>query len=120
MRRLGGLTASAVRELNRLANELGQGETIVAVRARQLKPGTRLVRQWGDRTRVVLVTDDGFIFDDRRFVSLSQIAKAITGAHWSGPRFFGVKTSSGTTGAAVTSARRQRGGKIPEATSHGN
>ena len=119
-RRHGGMTAPAVRQLNRLASELGQGEAVVAVRVRQLKPGTRLVRQWGGRTYVVLVTDDGFIFDDRRFVSLSQIAKAITGAHWSGPRFFGVKASSGTTGAAAMSARRQRGRKTPEASDDHN
>lgn len=105
-RRHGGLTAATVRELDRRAKDIAAGQESGAMRERQLKPGTRLVRQWGGKTHVVLVTDDGFVFDDRRFVSLSQIAKAITGAHWSGPRFFGVKASQRTTGAAAVSARR--------------
>lgn len=47
------------------------------------------MRRWQGKTYTVVVADDGFILDDRRFASLSQIAGAITGAHWSGPRFFG-------------------------------
>jgi hypothetical protein len=34
--------------------------------------------------------DDGYLFDDRRYASLSQIAQVITGTKWSGPRFFGL------------------------------
>ena len=117
-RRHGGLTGPTVRELERLAKGPARGDAAVTVRERQLKPGTRLVRQWRDRTHVVLVTHDGFVFDDRRFVSLSQIAKAITGAHWSGPRFFGVKASAGTTGAAAASAGRRRAAAME--VSHGN
>jgi hypothetical protein len=48
----------------------------------KLKVGTRLVRQWQGKTYHVLVLEDGFEFDGRHFVSLSQIARAITGAHW--------------------------------------
>lgn len=114
-RRHGGLTAATVRELDRRVKNLAAGQEGGAVQERQLKPGTRLVRQWGDKTHVVLVTDDGFVFDDRHFVSLSQIAKAITGAHWSGPRFFGVKASHGTTGAAAASARRLKSAALIEA-----
>jgi len=56
------------------------------------KPGTRLLREWNGKLHAVLVDDDGFLFDDRRFASLSHIAREITGAHWSGPRFFGLKS----------------------------
>jgi len=55
-----------------------------------LKPGTSLVRQWGGHTHTVLVREDGFEYDGQRYRSLSVIAEKITGAHWSGPRFFGV------------------------------
>jgi hypothetical protein len=55
-----------------------------------LKPGARLVREWHGRTRVVAVLDDAFEFEGRQYGSLTQIAREITGAHWSGPRFFGL------------------------------
>ncbi|MBZ0216630.1 MAG: DUF2924 domain-containing protein [Fimbriimonadaceae bacterium] len=55
-----------------------------------LKPGTRLVREWNGIPHQVDVTDDGYIWSGKCFASLSAVAKAITGAHWSGPRFFGV------------------------------
>jgi hypothetical protein len=57
----------------------------------RLKPGTRLIREWRGRTHTVIVLDDGFEFEGRPYRSLTQIAAAITGAHWSGPRFFGLK-----------------------------
>lgn len=55
-----------------------------------LRPGTHLVREWNGRTYQVEVLDDGFQLDGKRYLSLSAIARKITGAHWSGPRFFGL------------------------------
>jgi hypothetical protein len=55
-----------------------------------LTPGTQLVREWNGRIYRVLVTDDGFEMDGQTHRSLSAIAKRITGAGWSGPRFFGL------------------------------
>lgn len=55
-----------------------------------IKPGTRLVREWNGRTHHIEVLDKGFRWNDRTYRSLSSIAKAITGSHWSGPRFFGL------------------------------
>jgi hypothetical protein len=56
-----------------------------------LKPGVTLVREWHGRTHTVLVREDGFEYQDQRCASLTQIARQITGAHWSGPRFFGLQ-----------------------------
>jgi Protein of unknown function (DUF2924) len=56
----------------------------------RLKPGARLVREWHGRTHSVIVLDDAFEFEGRRYRSLTSIAREITGAHWSGPRFFGL------------------------------
>lgn len=105
-RRRGGLTTAVVRDLDRLAAKLARGETLPSASERQLKPGTRLVRQWNHATYVVLVADDGYVMDDRRFTSLTQIAQAITGAHWSGPRFFGLRAKAAVSGAAATSGAR--------------
>jgi len=56
----------------------------------ELKSGGRLLREWNGTTHVVDVTDNGFVWNGMSYRSLSAIAKAITGAHWSGPRFFGM------------------------------
>jgi hypothetical protein len=55
-----------------------------------LKTGATLVRQWRGRTHTVLVCEDGLEYEGQRYRSLTVIAERITGAHWSGPRFFGV------------------------------
>lgn len=52
--------------------------------------GARLVREWNGREHVVDVTDSGYLWNGKSWRSLSAIAKEITGAKWSGPRFFGV------------------------------
>ena len=56
----------------------------------RLKPGARLLREWHGRTHTVTVTEDGFEYAGASYPSLSMIAKKITGAQWSGPRFFGL------------------------------
>jgi len=58
----------------------------------QLKTGTKLIRTWRGKTYEVLVRDNGkqFRFRGKAYGSLTLIAQEITGAHWSGPRFFGL------------------------------
>lgn len=86
-KRLGGLPATVVRELERAAT----GPVAVAVPTRiTVSPGARLIREWQGRTIAVLTTESGFIWEEREYRSLSQIAREVTGAHWSGPRFFGL------------------------------
>jgi hypothetical protein len=64
------------------------------------KTGTTLVRQWRGHTHSILVRDDGFEYEDQRYRSLTVIAERITGAHWSGPRFFGLtKRAAASVGA---------------------
>ena len=55
-----------------------------------LSPGARLVREWNGKTHVVDVIQEGFVFQAKVHKSLTAIAHQITGAHWSGPRFFGL------------------------------
>ena len=56
-----------------------------------LKAGARLIREWRGVTYSVHVHDDGFEWKGKRYGSLTIIAQEITGAHWSGPRFFGLR-----------------------------
>ena len=87
----GGLTNSTRREIERQIKRLGKIDR-AAVSGPSLKPGTRLVRSWRGKMHQILILDDSFEFDGRRYASLTQIASDITGAHWSGPRFFGLLT----------------------------
>ena len=59
--------------------------------AARLTPGGRLLREWNGVTHIVEVTADGYRWNGRSHRSLSAIARAITGARWSGPRFFGLR-----------------------------
>jgi len=89
-KRHGRLPLLIARELERLAASGGASATPVA-KTITLSIGTRLIREWNGQTIAVEVTDAGFLWDDRTWRSLSEIACEVTGAHWSGPRFFGLK-----------------------------
>jgi hypothetical protein len=88
---LGGLRPEPRRHLLRIAQQFKEtGEATIRSRP-ELKPGTRLMREWQGRTYDVLVLDDGFSWQNTRYRSLSAIARKITGTAWSGPLFFGLK-----------------------------
>jgi len=89
-----GWPAGCAVTLARLVRQLERTGEVSTEREVGLKTGTRLVRDWRGRTHHVLVLDDGFLFEDRRYGSLSLIASEITGANWPGPRFFGLKRRS--------------------------
>ncbi|KAA9008745.1 DUF2924 domain-containing protein [Histidinibacterium aquaticum] len=59
-----------------------------------LKPGGRLLREWNGVTHVVDVLETGYRWNGQTWRSLSAIAREITGAHWSGPRFFGLRAKA--------------------------
>jgi hypothetical protein len=92
---LSGETKKAVAALMRQMEKTGEA---VIVPSTRIKPGTRLVRDWGGASHHVLVVEDGFLYREQRYRSLSTIAQHITGAKWSGPRFFGL------TGKAAVNA----------------
>lgn len=54
-------------------------------------PGARLIREWQGAEYTVTVLDSGFEYNGCKYRSLSSVAKAITGTHWSGPLFFGLR-----------------------------
>lgn len=85
-----GPTAQVLRDLKRQ----GMMENAAAPKA-GLVPGTQLLRQWNGHTYRVTVSEAGFVIDGRTWTSLSALARHITGAHWSGPRFFGLRSALG-------------------------
>jgi hypothetical protein len=90
---LGGLRPARQRQLRQMA-QTGAANTPARP---ELKPGTRLIREWQRRTYDVLVLDDGFSWQGTRYRSLSAIARKITGTAWSGPLFFGLKPNRSAT-----------------------
>ena len=94
----GGLRPSVIRELERIGGQSDRTAP-VAVAGMHIKPGTRLVRDWGGATHHVLVDEQGFSYRDQRYSSLSEIASTITGTKWSGPRFFGLTRHGGRANA---------------------
>ena len=89
----GGLRADTARQLAQARKQIEQGRQ-PNPRTR-LRPGTQLARDWRGRTHHVLVLEDGYLFEEKHYRSLSVIARTITGARWSGPRFFGLVSMRG-------------------------
>lgn len=87
-RRHRALPALVTRELTRIS--AGKRDVKPLRRPVELTPGTRLVREWNGQTITVEVLEEGFAYAGRTWNSLSEIARHVTGAHWSGPRFFGL------------------------------
>lgn len=84
---IGGLSKAILRKLQPAKASPGEKR-----RPRpSFKPGTRLVREWHGVTHTVVILADGVEWRGQRYRSLSVVAREITGAHWSGPRFFGLK-----------------------------
>ena len=93
----GGLSDETKTELERIAEEDERQRNGRRAKRRKPKtthplPGTRLIREWNGMRHEVTAVEGGFEYNGRRYKSLSAIAKAITGAHWSGPQFFGLRT----------------------------
>ena len=91
---IGGHSAATRRQLKDLAQTLEDKSDLAEERRVRLRPGARLVREWRGDTYEVLVTEDGFVWRGENWRSLSVIAREITGARWSGPRFFGIDKPS--------------------------
>ena len=86
---IGGLDRATQRRLDRAAGDLAAGKSLAAPGAK-IKPGTRLLREWNGRVHEVIVLEDSVQYREQSWPSLSAVAREITGARWSGPRFFGL------------------------------
>jgi hypothetical protein len=97
----GGLSMATARKLEQgAAGPPSRGATKLAPPI-SLRPGTRLVRERRGVTHTVLIQADGIEWRGERYRSLSVVARKITGARWSGPRFFGLKRQQPDTSQAT-------------------
>ena len=90
----GGLSKSAREKLARWAEDPKQAEKKTVREKTSLQLGTRLLRDWRGERYEVIVQEDGFLFQGKKYRSLSGISRAITGRHINGRRFFGLQPSS--------------------------
>jgi hypothetical protein len=96
----GGLSKATRRKLTALVQARGSDvETATESGAQRISAGARLVREWNGRTHTVTVEEDGFSYAGQNYRSLSAVARDITGARWSGPRFFGLAIKKGASDA---------------------
>ncbi len=127
----GGLTAATRRRLDALGgagrgnddcaeeDRRHPGKVDRATPRRKLRPGSRLVRQWQGHSHVVEVIEGGFTFEGRSYTSLTAIAREITGARWSGPRFFGLNAPAPERKATRNRGEQQSDQKgVPSAMMH--
>ncbi len=96
----GGLDRETVKLLDRLARG-GKPDGL----NRRLKPGTVLVREYQGERHTVTIVPGGFLWQDSTYLSLSAIARAMTGTAWNGPRFFGLRVPGKPQARAATAPK---------------
>ena len=96
----GKLSSAAQRELNCVIAALAKNPTARLELPRRIKAGAVLVRDWKGKTCRVTVRYKGFDYGGRAYSNLSEIARAITGTRWNGPRFFGLRPGDASTKSA--------------------
>ena len=89
--------SGTIKKLGASKEHAGEAVPLAKPSRRDLSPGARLVREWHGRTHSVEVLRQGFLFEGKVYRSLSEIARRITGSHWSGPRFFGLVRKRGNS-----------------------
>lgn len=100
----GGPRARTLEDLSRIA----AGSTSHASISTRLRPGAKLVREWQGRTWTVEVIEGGFLMGGERYASLTALARKITGACWSGPRFFGLTEKARADDVPAGTSRRKK------------
>jgi Protein of unknown function (DUF2924) len=91
---LGALKSSVRHRLMQAANNPVTSRPSPDQLSLRPRAGTVLVRDWGGVTHQAQVLEDGILFRSKRYKSLSEVARVITGTHWSGPLFFGLKSAA--------------------------
>src|ERR1700733_513670 len=93
----GSLSTRTLDRLRNLSRAFERDSDSAISSVPQIRPGTRLVRQWRDEVHLVNVEADFYEYQGVRYQSLSEIARLITGTRWSGPLFFGIKNEQASS-----------------------
>jgi hypothetical protein len=104
----GKLSTTTQRELNRIIALLEKSPKARLKMPTHIKSGAMLVRDWKDKTYRVMVLDDGYAYAGHTYASLTEIARDITGTHWNGPRFFGLRPNDKKSTDEIGARKRER------------
>lgn len=102
----GGLKPETRRYLDQVADAATTKGAVPPQPPLKVRTGTKLIRVWQGQTHTVTAVDDAFEWQGKRYRSLSQIARIMTGTRWNGLVFFGIKSKP-----KMGTASRQRGGR---------
>jgi hypothetical protein len=105
---VGGLKPATRKHLRQVAEAARAGTVVRPYSNGRIKPGTKLIRVWQDTTHMVTVLADGLEWQGKRYRSLSEIARTITGTRWNGLVFFGVKPRASESKQAIPAKAVQR------------
>lgn len=98
VRAFGGLSDAIKQRLRKIAEAARDGTFDAVDLEPRIRPGTKLVRTWKKTTHEVMVLQDGFAWNGKRYTSLSTVAKTITGTSWNGWRFFEITRPTAKNG----------------------
>ena len=105
----GGLKPATRKYLRQVAESARSGTVVRPPSAARIRPGTKLMRVWQDKTHTVTALAEGFEWQGSRYRSLSEIARTMTGTRWNGLVFFGVKSRTANSKVAdrIRTTRRE-------------
>lgn len=93
---LGGLSVEARRLLADMVRRYQKDPQQFVPERTIIKPGTKLQRLWQGKMHEVIVMHDGsFNYSGKKYGSLSEVARLITGSRWNGHAFFGLRKGRG-------------------------
>jgi len=90
----GGLSKATRAKLLKIAQAVDKPGGKVPQARQAPRAGTRLLREWRGETHSVLIGEGGVEYRGKRYGSLSEVARVITGTRWSGPAFFGLRDAA--------------------------
>ena len=105
---VGGLKPATRKYLRQVAEGARSGVPVRPPSTGRIKPGTKLIRVWRDKTHTVTALAEGFEWQGTRYRSLSEIARTMTGTRWNGLVFFGVKSTGSNSKANVPAKNVRR------------
>ena len=95
------------KRIDKLVSEYSKNKSININKVKQfgVTAGTKFIREFKGEKHEVIAIENGFKYKNKTYKSLSAIANVITGAHWNGKKFFGLREPKCSTRKAAVSRR---------------
>ena len=96
-----------LKRIDKLVCEYSKSKSVNINKVKQfgVTAGTKFIREFKGEKHEVIAIENGFKYKNKTYKSLSAIANVITGAHWNGKKFFGLREPKCSTRTAAVSRR---------------